>query len=142
LHRIDRRPSMARPPTNCPFSPSPSFSLWPYKAQASLSFPPFRIHLPVSAPEHPTHSAPPPCFRRRHWKSSSLVKNLPSSSFISLWCFYRRSLSLPSHRFSSPAPLGVAPRPHRSPARPAAIAKLLHRRLPFALELACLSFAR
>jgi hypothetical protein len=38
--------------------------------------------------------------------------------------------------------VGAAPRPHRSAARPAAVAKLHRRRIPFVFELAFFSFAR
>jgi hypothetical protein len=74
--------------------------------------------------------------------SSPPVKdNLCRPSFILLG-FTRGSSSSNCCRFSSPGPVGAAPRPHRSAARPAAVAKLHRRRTPFVFELAFFYFAR
>jgi hypothetical protein len=47
------------------------------------------------------------------------VKDSPFSPFLPLWCFFRRSLSLPCYRFAPSTPSGAAPRSRRSAARPA-----------------------
>jgi hypothetical protein len=85
---------------------------------------------------------PPPRLLAAAVSSSPPVKDkLRCSSFLLLW-FAKGSPSLCYRRISSPAPVGAAPRPHRSAARSTAVAKLPRRRTPFAFELTYFFFAR
>jgi hypothetical protein len=103
---------------------------------------PFAHLLQAHALEHPHSPLSSPLFFAAAVSLPPPVKDkLPRPSFLLLW-FTRGSPSLCYRRISSPAPVGAAPRPHRSATQPTAIAKLLLRRIPFAFELACLSFAR
>jgi hypothetical protein len=122
--------------------PSPS-SLWPYLTTRSSSCTPLCTRsTPLHALEPNSTGAPPQVPAATVVNSLPPVKdNLCHPSFFLLG-FTRGSSSSGCYRFSSPGPVGAAPRPCRNTARPAAVAKLYRRRIPFVFELAFFSFAR
>jgi hypothetical protein len=131
-----------RPPPNLSASPRFLLSWLLFKLESGLLLSPLPSHCKHTRSSNPLSPLPPPRFLAAVVSSSPPVKDkLHRPTFLLHW-FASCSPSLCYRRFSSPAPVGAAPRPHRSAARSAAVAKLPRRRIPFAFEVACFFFAR
>jgi hypothetical protein len=120
--------------------PSPS-SLWPYLSSCSHSCASLcLLSAPTHSLEHQIPSIAASGSRRRRREFVAAGEGQPPPPFsLSLWV-HQGLTSSDCCRFSSPEPVGAAPRQHRSAARPAAVAKLRHRRIFFTFELARFSF--
>jgi hypothetical protein len=78
--------------------------------------------------------------RRRRRAIIAAGEGQPPPPFsLSLWV-HQGLIKLDWLQVLIPEPVGAAPRPHRSAARPAAVAKLLRRCIFFTYELARFSF--
>jgi hypothetical protein len=79
---------------------------------------PLCLHFPSTCAQAIVPPLPPPRFLAAAVNSSPSVMDWLRRSPSSLLGFARGSPNLCCRRFSSPAPVGVAPRPHRSAADP------------------------
>jgi hypothetical protein len=128
-----------RPPPKPSASPRLLLSWLLFKLDPELLVPPLPSHCKHARSSNPLSPLPPPRFLTAVVSSSPPVKDRSSFLFLG---FARGSSSLCYRRISSLTPVGAAPRPHRSAARSAAVAKLPRRRIPFAFELAYFFFTR
>jgi hypothetical protein len=101
--------------------------------------PPQHTNTRTRAPIPPP---PPPRVPAAAVNSSPPVKDWFLRSFFLILGIARGLSSTCCCRFLSPTPVTAAPRPHRSAARSAAVAKFPQRRLLFVFELAFFFYTR
>jgi hypothetical protein len=128
---INGKPPAAPTPSSFAYLPAPLFKL--AHEPLRLPFAPAALHSTHVSPIPPT---PPPRVPAAAVNSSPPVKDWSLHSFFLILGIAKGLTSTCYRRFLSPTPVAAAPRPHRSAARSAAVAKFPHRRLLFDFELA------
>jgi hypothetical protein len=133
---INGKPPAAPSPSRFAYLPAPLFKL--AHEPLRLPFAPAALHSTHVSPIPPT----PPRVPAAAVNSSPPVKDWSLRSFFLILGIARDLTSTCCRRFLSPTPVAVAPRPHRSAARSAAVAKSPHQRLLFVFELAFFFYTR